>query len=256
VRGRRWIRQTALATSSSSPAGGTASGRRARAAPGSAGRAPRFLDAARCARPRRVAHAGRAHHRVDHARRRPRSAVRTSRAALRLLVQRTSSCPPALAERVDDIPVLVDHFLRRHARQLGKVVDGVSPESMRRLETYSWPGNVRELRTVLERAVLVSRARSRRRRGAVRTGDHGRQLPPGGAARAGRHGRGVARQAPAARPASRREAHSPGRARRHRRRTVVRRFQREAQVTANLRSPHTVQLYDFGVNETAAASTT
>ena len=40
---------------------------------------------------------------------------------------------PALAERREDIPVLVDHFVRRHARQLGKVVDGVSPESMRRL---------------------------------------------------------------------------------------------------------------------------
>ena len=38
------------------------------------------------------------------------------------------------------------------------MIDGVSPESMRRLETYTWPGNVRELRSVLERAVLVCRS--------------------------------------------------------------------------------------------------
>jgi len=66
---------------------------------------------------------------------------------------------PALAKRREDIPALVDHFVRRHARQLGKVVDGVSQESMRRFQTYAWPGNIRELRAVIERAVLVSRSR-------------------------------------------------------------------------------------------------
>ena len=65
---------------------------------------------------------------------------------------------PALADRREDIPALVDHFVRKHARQIGKTVDGVSPESMRRLEAYAWPGNIRELRTVLERAILVSRS--------------------------------------------------------------------------------------------------
>ncbi len=65
---------------------------------------------------------------------------------------------PALVDRREDIPALVDHFVRRHARQLGKVVDGVSPESMRRLRGVHWPGNIRELRTVLERAMLVSRS--------------------------------------------------------------------------------------------------
>ena len=46
---------------------------------------------------------------------------------------------PALADRREDIPALVEHFVRRHARQLGKAVDGVSPESMRRLEAYAGP---------------------------------------------------------------------------------------------------------------------
>src|SRR5262245_7186573 len=65
---------------------------------------------------------------------------------------------PALADRRADLAVMVDYFLRQHAKQLGKIVDGVSPASMRRLEAYSWPGNIRELRTVVERAVLVSRS--------------------------------------------------------------------------------------------------
>ena len=76
---------------------------------------------------------------------------------LRLLA-RNQIVVPALVDRREDIPVLVDVFVRRHARQLGKVIDGVSPESMRRLEAYTWPGNIRELRSVLERGVLVCRS--------------------------------------------------------------------------------------------------
>ena len=64
---------------------------------------------------------------------------------------------PALKDRREDIPALVEHFVRRHARQFGKPVEGVSPESMRRLEAYDWPGNIRELQTVLERAILVAK---------------------------------------------------------------------------------------------------
>ena len=63
-----------------------------------------------------------------------------------------------LTDRREDVPALVDHFVRRHARRLGKVIDGVSADSMRRLEAYSWPGNIRELRAVLERAVLLCRS--------------------------------------------------------------------------------------------------
>src|SRR5262245_31615076 len=65
---------------------------------------------------------------------------------------------PPLIDRLEDIPALADHFVRRHARRLGKVIDEVSSESMRRLEAYTWPGNIRELRAVLERAVLLCRS--------------------------------------------------------------------------------------------------
>jgi PAS domain S-box-containing protein len=64
---------------------------------------------------------------------------------------------PPLRERAGDIPLLVQSFVRRFARQSGRRIDGVSPEAMRRLCGYHWPGNVRELQNVIERAVVLSR---------------------------------------------------------------------------------------------------
>lgn len=158
---------------------------------------------------------------------------------------------PALKDRREDIPALVEHFVRRHARQFGKPVEGVSPESMRRLETYAWPGNIRELQTVLERAILVAK-------GPVLEIDEellDDKLAVGSyrlISRLGSGGMGevwLAKHRLLARPAAVkliRQEVQPGDAREQ----LVRRFQREAQVTARLRSPHTVQLYDFGVNDT------
>lgn len=62
---------------------------------------------------------------------------------------------PALRERSEDIPLLIEHFLDRFNRQFGRKVTGVSAEALQRLRTYKWPGNVRELRNVLERLVLL-----------------------------------------------------------------------------------------------------
>jgi len=61
---------------------------------------------------------------------------------------------PPLRERADDILVLIQHFLGRFGRQLGKDVQGVSPEAVELLLRYSWPGNVRELQSVLKQAIL------------------------------------------------------------------------------------------------------
>jgi len=63
---------------------------------------------------------------------------------------------PPLRERRDDIPLLVSHFLERHARELGKRILGVSRETMERLVAYDWPGNVRELENLMERAVVLA----------------------------------------------------------------------------------------------------
>ncbi len=62
---------------------------------------------------------------------------------------------PPLRDRRADIPLLVDHFLKRFASEFRKSVNDVSSEGLRKLEGYDWPGNVRELKNVIERAVLL-----------------------------------------------------------------------------------------------------
>jgi two-component system, NtrC family, nitrogen regulation response regulator GlnG len=61
---------------------------------------------------------------------------------------------PALRDRGDDLPLLVEHFVRRYARELGKEARGVSPEAMEILRKYPWPGNVRELQSVVKQTLL------------------------------------------------------------------------------------------------------
>ena len=62
---------------------------------------------------------------------------------------------PPLRERREDIPLLARHFLESFRKTMEKRIDGISPEAMRRLESYDWPGNVRELENTLERAVAL-----------------------------------------------------------------------------------------------------
>jgi two-component system response regulator AtoC len=63
---------------------------------------------------------------------------------------------PPLRERKEDIPPLVDHFVRKHAQRAGKRIDGVTPEALAALQAYDWPGNVRELENTIERAVVLA----------------------------------------------------------------------------------------------------
>lgn len=67
---------------------------------------------------------------------------------------------PALRERKEDIPALMNHFLKEFAKENGKDISGISPEAIRVLQTYSWPGNVRELRNCVERMVVMARGRT------------------------------------------------------------------------------------------------
>jgi two-component system, NtrC family, response regulator PilR len=62
---------------------------------------------------------------------------------------------PALRDRREDIPLLARHFLEQFRNSMGKKIDGISPDAMRRLESYDWPGNVRELENTIERAVAL-----------------------------------------------------------------------------------------------------
>ena len=62
---------------------------------------------------------------------------------------------PPLTERVDDIPLLVHHFLARKSQAMEKGIDAIQPEAIDLLCRYSWPGNVRELENIMERAVAL-----------------------------------------------------------------------------------------------------
>jgi transcriptional regulator with PAS, ATPase and Fis domain len=63
---------------------------------------------------------------------------------------------PPLRERREDIPLLVEHLLRRAATRLEKELAGIEPAALALLEAYEWPGNVRELQNELERAVSLT----------------------------------------------------------------------------------------------------
>jgi transcriptional regulator with GAF, ATPase, and Fis domain len=63
---------------------------------------------------------------------------------------------PSLRERRGDIHLLVEYFIHRYSRRLGKRINGVSRRSLELLQSYDWPGNVRELQNIVERAMIVS----------------------------------------------------------------------------------------------------
>jgi len=63
---------------------------------------------------------------------------------------------PPLRDRPDDIPILVEHFLKEIAQNKGTPARRISPEVMRRFQSYRWPGNVRELRNVLEQMMVLA----------------------------------------------------------------------------------------------------
>ena len=63
---------------------------------------------------------------------------------------------PPLRERADDIPLLVERFIRRYSEEFRKEVTGIDPAALAVMQAYDWPGNVREMRNLIERATLLS----------------------------------------------------------------------------------------------------
>jgi DNA-binding NtrC family response regulator len=94
---------------------------------------------------------------------------------------------PPLRQRPDDIPILVDHFLRDIAANKHTAPHRVSPEVMRRFASYRWPGNVRELRNVLERMMVLAEGEVLTERdlpdevmmGTTETGSTRKEIPTG-----------------------------------------------------------------------------
>jgi transcriptional regulator with GAF, ATPase, and Fis domain len=65
---------------------------------------------------------------------------------------------PPLRERPEDVPLLVEHFIRKHEKRVGKRIKGIEDGAMQALVRYNWPGNVRELENSVERAIVLSSA--------------------------------------------------------------------------------------------------
>ena len=63
---------------------------------------------------------------------------------------------PALRERLEDIPLLVQFFIQKHASRVGRRIDAVDPDTLQRLARYHWPGNIRELENLVERALILA----------------------------------------------------------------------------------------------------
>jgi DNA-binding NtrC family response regulator len=63
---------------------------------------------------------------------------------------------PPLRERREDIPALVEHFIKKHAQRTGRRIERMDDDALAGLQQYEWPGNVRELENTIERAVVLS----------------------------------------------------------------------------------------------------
>ncbi|HVH28288.1 MAG TPA: response regulator [Vicinamibacterales bacterium] len=156
-----------------------------------------------------------------------------------------------LSARLDDLPVLVRHIVQRQAEQTDRVAPRIGDTLLARLKRYRWPGNLRELRSVLELSLATSPGEELEvvdslLDDSVKIGSY--QLID----RLGSGGMGevwLARHQLLARPAAVKLVRQEARAYGEEERRLRQRFEREAHATAELQSPHTVQLYDFGMTE-------
>lgn len=67
---------------------------------------------------------------------------------------------PPLRERIDDLPLLIDHFIKLSGRKFNKKIKGISEEGLEVLASYNWPGNIRELENLIERLTLITSPKS------------------------------------------------------------------------------------------------
>jgi DNA-binding NtrC family response regulator len=158
---------------------------------------------------------------------------------------------PSLAERGDDLPLLVEHFVRRSAARLGKPIERVSKRSQKQLARHRWPGDLEELKGVLECAVATSEGIELEIDEALLS-DGGRignyrlieKLGEGGMGEVWRATHELLRRPAAVKLISRQHITE-----REQRAAAIKRFEREAYSTASLCSPNTVQLYDYGISD-------
>ncbi|PHS11134.1 MAG: hypothetical protein COA78_10355 [Blastopirellula sp.] len=161
---------------------------------------------------------------------------------------------PSLAERRDDIVLLANKIIADRSSSLGKALEGLNVQSEDILADYSWPGNLGELRSVVERAVVLTSGTKvdiplDLLREGRRVGGYTLECQLGsGAMGEVWQGRHALLNRPSAIKLIRQDALQADPTVRQ---NLEQRFKREAEATSQLRSPHTVELYDFGVTEDA-----
>ena len=172
---------------------------------------------------------------------------------LHRLFRRTLDIPP-LRARADDISALARHVLRRQAEQAGRTVPIITDDTLNQLKGYRWPGNIRELRNVLGCALAATQGPTLEvsehlLEDGVRVGSYSliERLGSGGMGEVW-----LARHQLLARPAAVKLVRDVTAATAEEGPALRQRFTREAQTTAELESPHTVQLFDFGITDTGS----
>jgi DNA-binding NtrC family response regulator len=169
---------------------------------------------------------------------------------LRRAFLRTIDLPP-LRARAEDLSTLAPFILRHQAEQAGRTVPVITDDSLKRMKNYRWPGNLRELRNVIGSALAVSSGP------LLEIGDHllNNGVRVGSYSLIERLGSGgmgevwLARHHLLARPAAVKIVREAAVGGSEDPSATRQRFAREAHVTAELQSPHTVQLFDFGVTD-------
>ena len=157
-----------------------------------------------------------------------------------------------LRARLEDLPAIARLVLRHQAEQAGRTAPIISEASLQRMQEYRWPGNLRELRNVIGSALAVSSG------SVLEIGEHllNNGIRVGSYSLIERIGSGgmgevwLARHQLLARPAAVKIVHEAALGAAEDAAATRQRFAREAHVTAELQSPHTVQLFDFGMTDT------
>ena len=173
--------------------------------------------------------------------------------ALRRVFRKTIDIAP-LRTRLEDLPAVAPIILRQQAERSGRTVPIIADESLQRMQLYRWPGNLRELRNVIGSALAVSAGP------VLEIGEHllNNEVRVGSynlIERIGAGGMGevwLARHQLLARPAAVKIVHEAAIGIAENPSAARQRFAREAHVTAELQSPHTVQLYDFGITDSGS----
>lgn len=152
---------------------------------------------------------------------------------------------PPLRDRMEDLPLLVQHYCRQLSEALGRPIKGVEPDTCAALRAHDWPGNLDELHGVLERAAFhTDDEELHLEHGSLAPTNLGSYQLVSQLASGAMGDVWLARHRLLARPAAVKLLNAKMRS--QNRAGARRLFEREARATAELTSPHTVRLYDFG----------